>query len=41
MKSVVQVGEERIEVELDGDVARVGDGERRTELPDIDGTPVR
>ena len=41
MKYVVQLGEERIEVELDGDVARVGDDESRTDLADIEGTPVR
>lgn len=40
MKYFVDIGSERLEVELDGETARVGGVERAVHLSDVEGTPV-
>lgn len=40
MKYFVDIGGERIEVELDGGTARIGDVMHRVHLADVEGTPV-
>jgi pyruvate carboxylase subunit B len=41
VRYIVQVGEERVEVELDGDTATVGDATLPARLTDVPATPVR
>ncbi len=40
MKYIVDIGGERLEVELDGETARIGGNARPVHLADIEGTPV-
>jgi pyruvate carboxylase subunit B len=40
VKYFVDIGKERLEVELDGETARVGGVSRRVHLADVEGTPV-
>lgn len=40
MKYFVDIGGERLEVDLDGETARVGDVTHRVHLSDVEGTPV-
>ena len=40
MKYFVDIGKERLEVELDGETAHVGGVPRRVHLADVEGTPV-
>ncbi len=40
MKYIVDIGGERLEVELDGETARVGGVSRSVHLADVEGTPV-
>ncbi len=40
MKYIVDIGSERLEVELDGETARIGGVSRAVHLADVEGTPV-